>query len=67
METKVRISARPVYHFQPEANWMSDPSGCQGGYRQSLCIATGTDDLCTWQKYPGNPVIAGPPSPCEAR
>lgn len=147
MESKVRISPRPLYHLQPEANWMSDPngpiqwrgqyhlfyqhhphspmwgpmhwghavsqdlvqwthlpialtptpdgpdadgcwSGCavdddgiptlvytgvcrdrgfQGGYRQSLCIATSTDDLCTWQKYPDNPVIDGPPSSYDAR
>ncbi|MEO5952325.1 MAG: glycoside hydrolase family 32 protein, partial [Chloroflexia bacterium] len=25
------------------------------------CLATSTDDLQTLQKYPGNPVIAGPP------
>jgi len=26
------------------------------------CMATGTDDLVSWHKYPGNPVIASPPS-----
>jgi beta-fructofuranosidase len=25
------------------------------------CLATGTDDLLTWRKHPGNPVIAAPP------
>lgn len=26
------------------------------------CIATSADNLLTWQKYPGNPVIAAPPA-----
>lgn len=26
------------------------------------CIATSTDDLMTWQKYAGNPVISAPPA-----
>jgi beta-fructofuranosidase len=29
---------------------------------QVQCIATSTDDLRTWQKYAGNPVIAAPPA-----
>ena len=29
---------------------------------QRACIATSVDDLLTWQKYPGNPVIAAPPA-----
>jgi beta-fructofuranosidase len=29
---------------------------------QRACLATSTDDLLTWQKYEGNPVIADPPS-----
>jgi beta-fructofuranosidase len=37
----------------------------QGHYRQTQCIATSTDDLLTWQKYAGNPVIAGPPPPYD--
>jgi beta-fructofuranosidase len=31
------------------------------GKRQLPCLATGSDDLVTWQKYSGNPLIAGPP------
>jgi beta-fructofuranosidase len=26
------------------------------------CLATSTDDLLTWRKHPGNPVIAAPPA-----
>ncbi len=29
--------------------------------RQLPCLATSSDDLITWHKYPGNPVIASPP------
>jgi beta-fructofuranosidase len=29
---------------------------------QVQCIATSADDLLTWQKYAGNPVIAAPPT-----
>jgi beta-fructofuranosidase len=29
---------------------------------QRPCLATGDADLRTWQKYPGNPVIAAPPA-----
>jgi beta-fructofuranosidase len=29
--------------------------------RQTQCIATSRDDLLTWQKFPGNPVVAAPP------
>lgn len=33
------------------------------GQTQLPCLATsGDDDLITWTKYPGNPVIAGPPN-----
>lgn len=147
MKSRPTNLERPVYHFQPEANWMNDPngpiqwkgayhlfyqhhphstlwgpiswghavssdlvswrhlplaltptpggpdadgcwSGCavddhgiptlvytgvrkdkasQGGYRQMQCIATSADDLLSWQKYPGNPVITGPPSEYEAQ
>lgn len=28
---------------------------------QTVCLAVSTDDLESWQKYPGNPVIAAPP------
>lgn len=35
-------------------------TGVQGN-RQLPCLATSFDDLVTWQKYPGNPVIAAPP------
>jgi beta-fructofuranosidase len=31
------------------------------GDQQLPCLATSHDDLITWQKYPGNPVIASPP------
>ncbi len=31
------------------------------GDQQLPCLATSFDDLITWQKYPGNPVIATPP------
>jgi len=33
---------------------------------QVVCIATSADDLLTWQKYPGNPIIAGPPPDIDA-
>jgi beta-fructofuranosidase len=29
---------------------------------QVTCLATSADDLLTWQYYPGNPVIEGPPA-----
>ncbi len=32
-----------------------------GVYPQTVCMATSADNLLTWQKHPGNPVIAGPP------
>jgi beta-fructofuranosidase len=32
------------------------------GEQQLPCIATSEDDLLTWHKYAGNPVIAAPPS-----
>jgi beta-fructofuranosidase len=31
------------------------------GTRESPCIATSQDGMVSWQKYPGNPVIAAPP------
>jgi beta-fructofuranosidase len=31
------------------------------GDHQLPCLATSSDDLITWQKYPGNPVITAPP------
>jgi beta-fructofuranosidase len=31
------------------------------GNQQLPCLASGTDDLISWQKYPGNPIIAAPP------
>lgn len=39
---------------------MDDADG-RPGYRQTQCLATSTDDLRSWRKYPGNPVI--PTSP----
>ncbi|MBI5567006.1 MAG: glycoside hydrolase family 32 protein, partial [Chloroflexi bacterium] len=32
-----------------------------GVHPQTVCLATSADDLLTWQKYAGNPVIAAPP------
>jgi beta-fructofuranosidase len=32
-----------------------------GVFPQTVCIATSTDDLVTWLKYEGNPVIEAPP------
>jgi len=32
-----------------------------GVFPQRQCIATSTDDLLTWEKHAGNPVIAAPP------
>ena len=32
-----------------------------GVYPQRPCVATSDDDLLTWEKYAGNPVIAEPP------
>jgi beta-fructofuranosidase len=32
---------------------------------QVQCIATGSDDMLTWTKYDGNPVIAAPPADLE--
>ncbi len=31
------------------------------GETQLPCLATSTDDLITWEKHPGNPLIAAPP------
>lgn len=33
----------------------------QPDHRQAQCLATSADDLLTWRKYPGNPVIPVPP------
>ena len=33
-----------------------------GVHPQVVCLATSADDLLTWDYYPGNPVIAGPPA-----
>jgi beta-fructofuranosidase len=33
-----------------------------GVHPQVVCLATGDADLLTWEYYPGNPVIAGPPA-----
>jgi len=30
-------------------------------WRQVVCLATGSDDLVSWAKHPGNPVVASPP------
>jgi beta-fructofuranosidase len=38
-----------------------------GTHPQVVCMATSSDDLLTWQYYPGNPVIDGPPSALRAR
>lgn len=35
------------------------------GDRESSCLAISTDDLLTLQKYPGNPIISGPPPSLE--
>ena len=32
-----------------------------GAHPQRPCVATSRDDLFTWEKYPGNPVISAPP------
>ncbi len=32
------------------------------GSQQLPCLATSGDDLLSWRKYPGNPIIAAPPS-----
>lgn len=34
---------------------------------QTPCIARGSADLVTWEKYPGNPVMAGPPPGINSR
>lgn len=39
-------------------------SGNRGG-GQRACLATSADGMLTWQKYPGNPVIAEPPAGLE--
>ena len=37
-----------------------------GVHPQVVCLATSADDLLTWQYYPGNPVIEGPPAELQA-
>ena len=37
-----------------------------GVHPQRQCIATSRDDLLTWEKYIGNPVIAAPPEDLDA-
>jgi beta-fructofuranosidase len=36
-----------------------------GVFPQAQCIARSDDGMMTWRKYPGNPVIAGPPQGME--
>jgi beta-fructofuranosidase len=38
-----------------------------GAHPQVVCLATSADDLLTWQYYPGNPVIDGPPAELRDR
>lgn len=38
-----------------------------GVHPQVVCLAIGDDDLLTWQYYPGNPVIEGPPAELRVR
>jgi beta-fructofuranosidase len=38
-----------------------------GVHPQVVCLATGSDDLVNWQKYPGNPVIPAPPEELGGR
>jgi beta-fructofuranosidase len=33
----------------------------RSGERETVCLATGDDDLLAWRKHPANPVVAGPP------
>jgi beta-fructofuranosidase len=37
-----------------------------GVHPQTVCLATGSDDLLQWTKHPANPVIAGPPAALAA-
>ncbi len=37
-----------------------------GVHPQVVCLATSGDDLLTWHYYPGNPVLAGPPTELAA-
>ena len=32
-----------------------------GVFPEAQCLATGSEDLITWEKHPANPVLAGPP------
>lgn len=38
-----------------------------GVHPQVVCLVTSADDLLTWQYYPGNPVIDGPPAELRTR
>ncbi len=38
-----------------------------GVFPQVVCLSTSADDLLTWQYYPGNPVIDGPPTALQTR
>ncbi len=38
----------------------------KSGDQETTCLATGDDALRTWHKYPGNPIIAGPPARLDA-
>ena len=38
-----------------------------GIHPQMVCLATGSDDLVSWEKYQGNPVIPAPPEELEGR
>ena len=42
-------------------DWDGVPALFYYGHPEGICIATSSDRLLTWQKHPGNPVIAHPP------
>jgi beta-fructofuranosidase len=37
-----------------------------GVHPQVVCMATSSDGLLTWQKYPGNPIISDPPDEIDS-
>jgi len=46
------------------------PTFIYSGFRdgiQTPCLARGSADLVTWEKYPGNPIIAAPPPGIDVR
>jgi beta-fructofuranosidase len=45
---------------------VKDPA-YQAGYRQTQCLAVSNDDLRTWRKDPGNPVIPGLPAEYDGK